>query len=183
MRREPIALRPSTANLIFQVFDRSVHPELFESLVCQNFERDGYHLKLRLTPAGHVLEWRRNGLMLVEVLADQTRPLPEQRQVFAHRVGGERLESHSPQDRISYQTCFQLERLAPKYFFHFHDELRESAASDGVLHLLQPNDRLGLSPLSYVDLQCRPGSLLVHVYHTFPEEFAVVKSQSIIEMS
>jgi hypothetical protein len=30
-------------------------------------------------------------------------------------------------------------------------------------------------------LQSRPGSLLIHVYHTFPDDYAVVKTQSLIE--
>lgn len=173
--------RPLAENLTFQGFDRPVHPELIESIQTRSFDRDGYVLRVHLTSAGHLLEWRQGARVLVELLADQTDPLPEQRQLFAHRVGGERMESHAVWPGISYQTCFQLERLPQEFFFHFHDELRSSARESGILLQINPRDRLGFSPVSYIDLQARPGSLIVHSYHTYPDEFAIVKIQSLIE--
>lgn len=179
---EDVIYRPCVTDLTFQVFDWPVHPELIETMLVRSFARDGYTLKLHLTPAGHLVEWRRGNLTLVEVLADQSRPLPEHRQLFAHRVGGERSERHSPNSSVSYQTCFQLERLPAEVFFHQHDEIRHDGEKTGVFHLLRPLDRLGLSPMSYVDLQARPNSLIIHVYHTYPEEYAIVKTQTLIEI-
>lgn len=182
MERQDVS-RPCVQDLTFQMFDRPVHPELIDSLVVQSFRRDGYRLKLHLTAAGHLFEWCWQDLTLVEVLTEQSHPLPEGRQMFAHRVGGERNECFWPRDSISYHTCFQAEKLPPEVFFHIHDELRSDGEKDGVLHVLRPQDRLGLSPISFVDLQARKNSLIVHVYHTFPEEFAVVKSQTLIEIA
>jgi hypothetical protein len=173
--------RPCVTDLSFQVFDRAIHPELVETVQFTSIDRDGCRLQLRLTPAGHMLEWHRGETTIVEILADQAGPLPEQRLLFAHRVGGERSECHRLAEGVSYQTCFQLERLPAQYFFHVHDELRSDGEKNGVLHLLRPLDRLGLSPVSYVDLQARPGSMVIHSYHTYPEEYAVVKVQSLIE--
>ncbi|MFO0947464.1 MAG: DUF2617 family protein [Planctomycetota bacterium] len=173
--------RPCVTDLTFQVYDRAVHPEFIETRLMKSFERDGSKLALHLTPAGHVLAWRYGTLSLVEILGDQSRPFPELGQLFSHRVGGERSECHSPKECVSYQTCFQLERLPEEVFFHAHDELRRDGENNGVLHQLRPQCRLGLSPISFVDLQARPGSILVHVYHTYPDEFAIVKSQSLIE--
>lgn len=177
-----LVLRPCTTNLTFQVFDRPLHPELVESVAVREFCRDGYRLKLHLTAAGHLISWRWGGFTLVEVLAEQSHPLPESRQLFAHRVGGERTERHHPTEAISYQTCFQVERMSPEIFYHMSDELRSDGENNGVFHTLQTADRLGLSPISYVDLQARPGSVLVHVYHTYPDEYAIVKTQTLIEI-
>jgi hypothetical protein len=77
--------RPTVAELSFQLYDRSVHPELIERLVSRGFERDGYSLRLDLTPAGHLFEWRWKKVILVELLANQSQPLPENRQLFTHR--------------------------------------------------------------------------------------------------
>lgn len=177
------AFRPDVQDLSFQVYDRPLHPEFFQSLLTESFRREGWQVRVHLTPAGHLWEWRMGKLCLVETLADQTRPLPDQRQLFAHRVAGERTESFSPTSQVSYQTCFQLEVLPEEYFFHFHDELESDAAKTGLLHRLRPHDRLGLSPVSYLDIQARPRSLILHVYHTYPEEYAVVKSQTLIEFN
>lgn len=174
--------RPLTCDLTFQAFDRSVHPELIGSVMSRAFERDGYRLRLHLTAAGHFLEWRLAKTTIVEALSEQSQPMPEHRQLFAHRVGNERAESFAPSEGVRYQTCFQLERLPPEIFHHVHDELRRDGEREGLLHLFQPQDRLGFSPLSYVDLQARPNSLLVHIYHTYPDEHAIVKSQTLIEI-
>jgi hypothetical protein len=176
-----LASRPCVTDLTFQAYDRVVHPEFFDSRLVRAFERDGSQLTLHLTAAGHVLAWRFRGFHLVEILGDQTRPFPEVGQLFAHRVGGERSECHFPKESITYQTCFQLEKLPEEIFFHVHDELRRDGEKNGVLHQLRPNDRLGFSPISFVDLQARVGSMLIHVYHTYPDEFAIVKSQTLIE--
>jgi hypothetical protein len=176
-----VSSRPCVTDLTFQVYDRAVHPEFFETRMMRAFERDGSQLRLHLTSAGHALVWQLGSFHLVEILGDQACALPEVGQLFVHRVGGERSECHFPRESLSYQTCFQLERLPEEIFFHVHDELRRDGEKNGVLHQLRPNDRLGFSPISFADLQARPGSLLIHVYHTYPDEFAIVKSQTLIE--
>jgi hypothetical protein len=168
--------------LVFQAYDRPLHPEFIESIQVRTFTRDGYELKLHLTPAGHATRWRWRQINLVELLADQTDPMPENRQLFAHRIGGERTERFQPCPRLSYQTCFQVEYLPAELFFRQHDELRYDGRHGGLLLELHPHDRLGLSPLSFVDLQARPGSLLINAYHTFPDDYAIVKTQTLIDL-
>jgi hypothetical protein len=175
-------LRPRVTELIYQVFDRPFHPEIIESLSTRCFERDGYLLRLHLTRAGHVIEWRCGKANLVEVLGDGRQVIPDNGQLFAHRVGGERSEFASPAPRISYQTCFQLERVPAGVYRNLDLELRDDGERHGVLHFLSPRNRLGLSPLSYVDVQARKNSLVIHAFHTFPSEFAIVKSQTLIEV-
>lgn len=177
-----LILRPPVDDLTFQVFDRPFHPELIASLSTREFERDGYKLRLHLTQAGHVVEWRFGRLNLVEVLGGREQATPETRQLFAHRVGRERSECLTPSECVAYQTCFQLERVPAGVYPHLHGELRDDGRRNGVLQILSPLDRLGLSPLSYVDLQARKNSLILHAFHTFPTEFAIVKTQTLIEI-
>ena len=178
-----VTARPAITDLTFQVHDWPFHPELIDNLLVHSFEREGYRLRLHLTPDGHMVDWRFGKIWLVEILTEQTRMLPGNRQVFAHRIGGERVEALKPRTGVSYQTCFQVERMTPAIFFRFHDELRQSGEKNGVLHLMHPQDRMGLSPMSFVDLQARKGSVLIHAYHTYPCEYAVVKSQSLIDFA
>lgn len=173
--------RPAVAELTFQAFDKAVHPELIDSIARKQFQREGYRLTLHLTPAGHVFEWRLGEHTIVEVLADQGSELPHHRQIFGHRIGHERAEKFKPCGEIEYQVCFQIEKADPAVFRSLCEELRLQAERDGVLQLLHAKDRLGICPMSFVDLQARPGSLLIHAFHTFPDEYAVVKSQSLID--
>lgn len=176
-----LLLRPTVAELQFQTYDRPLHPEFVDSLLHREYTRDGRRLTLDVTRSGHVVQFDVGNVRLAEILADQTEDLPDTHQLFAHRIGGERSERHEPAPGIRYQTCFQVERLPAELFFHLHDEIRRDGEANGVLHILQPLDRLGLSPIAYIDLQARPGSFLVHAFHTYPDEYAVVKTQTLIE--
>ena len=182
MSERSLAIRPQVGDLSFQVFDWPLHPDLIESLHHRRFERDGYVLDLDITPAGHWLRWKRGDVVLVEVLSAHDSLLPETRQLFVHRVGGERAETRHLGTGVTYHVCFQRESLSERIFQHLSDELRAGAEREGVLHLLTPQDRLGFSPLTYVDLQARKNSLLVHAYHTFPDDLAIVRTQTLIEI-
>ena len=174
--------RPRTDRLSFAAYDRPLHPELFETRQLHRFDRDGCRLALHLTDAGHVLQWRRGDVALAEMLDGRLAELSERNQLFAHRIGQERGESCRLAADISYRTCFQLERLPATVFSHVHAELRCDGDRDGLVRLFEPNDRLGLAPMSFVDLQHRTGSFVVHVYHTFPDELCIFKSQTLIEI-
>lgn len=174
-------LRPTIAELTFQALDKTVHPEFVSSLFSRSFARDGFRLRLHVTNSGHFWEWHRDKTVLVESIAEQANPLPDDHEIFSHRIGAERSEQHQLHGGVAYQTCFQVERMTPEVFLQYQDDLRRSGERDGLLFLLHPNDRLGLSPLSLFDVQARRGSLVLHAYHTFPDENAAVKVQSLIE--
>lgn len=175
--------RPPVVDLTYQVFDRPFHPEIIHGLASRTFAKDGYVLRLHLTTAGHVIEWHSGETHLVELLGDGEQEVPSSGQLFAHRVGSERSETASLGPGLSYQTCFQLERMPIEVYLQMDGELRDESRRQGVLHVLSPHDRLGLSPLSYVDLQYRKDSIIVSTFHTYPCDYAVVKSQTLIERS
>lgn len=177
---QQLICRPPVAQLTYQGFDRPIHPEIIESISSRRFKREQYHLALHLTPSGHVIEWRWKNVHLVEILGGKDQVFPEH-PFFAHRIGGERSECFFPSEDVSYQTCFQMERIPDHLYYQVDGELRDDSKRVGVLQVLSSSDRLGLSPLSYVDLQARTGSLVIHAYHTFPGEYTIVKSQTLIE--
>ena len=82
---------------------------------------------------------------------------------------------------VNYQANFQVEVLPPEIFFHVHDEILADGGKRGLLHNFQPNHRLSLAPLGFVTIESRPGCLFISAFHTFPDEFTVVKTQSLIE--
>ena len=52
-------VRPRVADLVFRLYSRPLHPELFDVLAVRTVERDGYTLSVRLTRTGHLLAWSR----------------------------------------------------------------------------------------------------------------------------
>ena len=72
----PVA-RPKVAELLFQLYGRALHPELFEVHQTRTVERGGYEAKIQITNAGHLVTWRYDGLTLTEVAAASNHPLPQ----------------------------------------------------------------------------------------------------------
>lgn len=175
------ATRPDVEDLAFSLFDVPLHPELAVAVKTREFLRDGGRLRLGLAVGGHFLSWRRGRAAVTEVLAPQDWALPSTRQIFSHRIGGERVERSDPAPGLRYECCFQAEKLPPEIYCRLHDELRRDGERDGLLHVFAATDRLDLPPLSFADLHARAGSIVVHCFHTFPDSFSVVKTQTLIE--
>ncbi len=175
------SLRPRISNLVFHLYGRPLHPEFFDILAARRIQREDYDLTARITRTGHVITWENRDVCLTEVTAAADQLLPERRRLLSYRVRGEHSDSLSCAHGISYQMSFQVEVLPPEIFLHVHDEILVDGGKRGLLHNFQPNHRLALAPLGFIAIEGRPGCLCITSFHTFPDEHAVVKTQSLIE--
>jgi hypothetical protein len=173
--------RPRVSDLVFQVYGRPLHPELFDILATRKVRREDYELTVWITRTGHVVSWENADVHLTEVTAAGDEPLPQKRRLLSWRLRGERSDAIPCAHRIAYQTTFQVEVLPPELFPHVHDEIVSDGGKRGLLHNFQPHNRLALSPLGLVTVEARPGCLFIGTFHTFPDEHTVVKTQSLIE--
>jgi hypothetical protein len=176
-------VRPRVSELVFRLYARSLHPELFDVLAARRVERDGYRLAVGITRSGHVLNWERGPVRLTEVTATADLELPAAGRRLGHRFGGERRGRCEVAPGVRYQVSSQVEVLPPEQFLHVHEELRADGQQKGLLCHFHPHNRLVLSPLGVVIVEALPGCLSVAAFHTFPDEFAVVKTQSLIEQA
>ncbi len=174
-----IIVRPKIAELVFQVYGRSLHPELFEVYQTRQIERGPYKACVQITSAGHLITWNYQGLTLTEVAAAANQPLPEKRRLLSHRVAGERKERIQCRGGVVYEAQFSLERVETEMFLTFQHELTlEGTTREGMLQRFESSGRFGLGAMSYINVQSRDRSLLVQALHTFPDDCAIVKSQS-----
>jgi hypothetical protein len=169
------------ADLVFQLYGRPLHPELFEVLAERRVRREDYELSVRITRSGHVFTYENHDTFLTEVTAGRDDVLPEHRRLLRYRIRGEHSDSLSCARGISYQMSFQVEPLPQEIFLHIHDEILSDGGKRGLLHNFQPNHRLSLAPLGFVTVEARAGCLILTTFHTFPEEHTVLKSQTLIE--
>lgn len=174
-------VRPRVADLLFRVYDRPLHPELFDVLAARRVRRDGYALAVRVTPTGHVLEWRQGDACITEVTTTADEELPDAGRRLAHRFGGEQRGRCEIAGSVRYQVSTHAEVLPPEVYLHVHEELAADGAKRGMLFHFRPHHRLGLTPLGFVTAEALPSGLSVAAFHTFPEEFTVIKTQSLIE--
>ncbi len=176
-----LSLRPKAGELVFQVFGRTLHPELFEICQTRSLDRGSYSATIAITGSGHLVTWRTGGLTLTEVATGAGQPLPQRRRLLAHRIGNERSDRVQCRGGATYQTCFQVEPIAPELFWSFQEEILTAGSRRGLLHRFEAGGRLSLGAVSWIDVETRPKSLLVQAFHTFPDDLAVLKSQSLFE--
>ena len=173
-------IRPRIADVVFRLYSRPLHPEFFDVLTGRTVERDGYSLCVRLTRTGHLLGWTDGRIHLTEVTATTDMELPESGQRLGHKFdGGQNSRSHF--GTVRYQVSSQVEVMRPEQFLHVHQELALDGARKGLVYHCKTGNRLGLSPLGVVIVQSLPGGLSACAFHTFPDEFAILKTQSLIE--
>src|SRR5436190_21961356 len=83
-----LSVRPKVAELVFQLYGRALHPELFQVFATRTVERGEYQATINITSAGHVVTWRHQGITLTEVAAASHHPLPERRRLMNFKLKG-----------------------------------------------------------------------------------------------
>ena len=175
--------RPDVSELVFHVYNRTVHPELFTSLKTHEFSSDGYVARVTICEAGHTISLKYRGETLTEVCASIDQSLPQNRRCLARRLRGHRDTSFEFDFGVRYHSSFQLERLDAEVFMNLHEEMTLDCDKANISHRFPSGSRIAPSPLSLIQADLTPRNLLIHTFHTFPEHRAIVKTQSLFEMS
>ena len=176
-----LSLRPKVKELTFQLFSRSLHPELFEVFKTRHIQRGSYEAQVDITRDGHVITFQHHSVTIAEVASAQSQPLPQRRRLLAHPIAGERSEVVNCRG-IEYQTSFQLEVVPHEIFWSFQQELSQDSELRGMVHFFDNNGRMATGAMSYVNLETRQNSLLIQAFHTFPDDLAIIKSQSVFSV-
>ncbi len=176
-----LTIRPKVADLQLSLFGRSLHPELFDVCRTQRLQRGDYQARIDITSAGHVITWRLgDALCFAEVAATANNPLPERRRLYRRRIRGQKHHTMEWRKGLRYQVSFQLEPAKPEVFWSIEKELGKGKRK-GMLHTFESSGRLALGALSYVYAETRDHKMTVQAFHTFPDDQAVVKVESVIE--
>jgi hypothetical protein len=121
-------------------------------------------------------------MTLTEVACSAQHPLPQKRRLLAYKLKGERGDRIECRGGVKYQVNFQLEPVSPEVFWMFQQELTADGERQGLLHTFDSSGRMRLGALSYINVETRNRSMLVQAFHTFPDDYAIVKSQSLFEL-
>ena len=173
-----LSVRPKIAELVFQLYGRSLHPELFEIFQSRTIKRGGYEATVQITSAGHLVTWQYGGIILTEVAAASHHPLPQKRRLMSYRLKGDREDCLECCGGIVYEVSFSLEPANPERFLAYQKELTLQATRRGMLQRFDASGRLDTGALSYVNVDSRDKVFRVQAFHTFPDDCAVLKLQS-----
>jgi hypothetical protein len=174
--------RARVADLAFQVFNRALHPDWFSTRVYRRIPQERWEADVRIIEGGHAVIFGTGSIRLTEVLAGPETTLPEPGLVFHSGIRSERSTSLHPGGIVEYLTCFEVERVEPEVFRHLCEEMIADGSRHSLLHRFGSSNRLAPPPLSHVCIEARVKGLSVQSFHTFPDEHAIVRSQSLYEL-
>ena len=173
---------PSPAELTFCVFERPVHPELFEIRASRRFFQGDYEAMIWVTGSSHVISVFMDGVCVTELLCPADQPLPQHGQLECLALRARKNHEFSLPGRVGYMMNCQIERMSQNLFRQMHRDLKAMGKKRGLL-VTHPQTRPGqLSPLSYIDYEARVEELHVHTFHALPDEHAFIKSQSLFKL-
>ena len=174
--------RSRVADLAFQVFGRALHPDWFAVRKHRRVVQTGWEADVRIIEGGHAITWGSGPVRVTEVLCGPETPLPEPGLLFHSTIRHERSLTLRPGERADYQTCFEVERVDREVFAHVTDELTLDATKGALFHRFAPSSRMSPAPLSRIHVESRTRGLVIHSFHTFPDERAIVHTQSLFEV-
>ena len=175
-------VRPAVSELMFHLFERSLHPELFNIRKRDQIRQPDYEADISICDSGHILTFRHAGSIITELVAARSQLLPERKVRFNRRLKGSRDETIKCGEDITYHMSYQVETLPPEVFLNMHEELQHDCERAPISHCFCSGNRLSPAALSFVQADVWPHSLLIHASHTFPEDCAIVKTQALFEL-
>jgi len=173
-----LSVRPKITDLNFHLFARSIHPELFSACVSREYARENYNLKINITTAGHLIAFEHDGHVLTEVSTSANHPLPTKRVLLSNRIDAAQSDEAVFRNLIEYNCQYQLDGVNPQTFVTIQKQLDAQTQCEGLVHRFQANGRLAFGAISYINVQSFRSRVKIRSFHTFPDTYAVMKSES-----
>lgn len=180
-------VRPRIGQMVYRLFQRPVHPELVLTMQSLTLRRERYAVTLSIGECGHMLTLSQTtstgdaGTTYCEVLVCDESDLPNTGQLISRRVRGSRSESLTLPGGPKYHVAYEVDRLEPEVFLQLQWELEADASRARLQHHFRTSSRLAPAPLSFVQIDDGLHALQAHWVHTFPDEFAILRAQSLFE--
>ncbi|MBS0202333.1 MAG: DUF2617 family protein [Planctomycetes bacterium] len=176
-------VRPDAANLVLRAFGRVLHPDLLCHHRSARFEVPEMSLDVRLIAAGHAFVLQAGRQTVTEVISDRNEEYPVRGRLFEQRLKGGRTESVEFESGLKYDVSCTLERMPLSIFLRQHEELLADGPKASLFAEFPGANRFSPGPLSVVRTEFCRHSVVIHAYHTFPDQLSVVKTQSLVELS
>lgn len=177
-----IGQKQALESLRFYLFDRPLHPELFDIYHDHQIVKCGYEAEVWVTGCTHVIGFHRDGFSLVEALAEPDTPLPQRGGLLEIPLRGERDHETKRSEGINYMMNFQVETMSAQVYSRTHHDLARLGARRGLFVPFPMWMSRSLTPFTYLDYEAKPNELHVFAFHAFPEALTIVKTQSIFEL-
>jgi hypothetical protein len=164
------------------VFERALHPELFQHYANHRVEQGKYTADIWIVGLSHVVTVRYGQRCLTELLSRDIELLPTRGVVSRFRLKGERDHERRSSEGWSYMVSTQVETMDEALYKSVHHDLLRHTEKRGWFFAYDQWSDGRLTPFSYLDHEARDREFHVHAFHAYPQERTLVKTQSIIEL-
>ena len=176
------SLRPSIAETSYRIFDRTLHPELFDPLIVGRLKSENYELSLGICEGGYYLQFQSGKTSILEVTGPDIQRLSTfglQRTYFYNEQEEVLYETEDP---LPYHFAGEVDTVDFAVFTRVQMELEIEAQKAFLSHKFPPQNRFLPGPLSLAKIEGNAKMISVQTFHTFPEDLAILRTQSLIEL-
>ncbi len=173
--------RPDVADMVLRVFERAVHPELFDTIRQTTVAVGRNTATLRISGHGHVLEFRSRRGVITEVATSKHAPLPLNMRMIDRRLIGYRTHMIDTMG-IRYHCSYQLEAVPLDVYLQLHREMEFDARTASLSATIPGSSPCSPDCISMLKCDVLREGLVVHAFHTFPDNAAVLRTQTLFEL-
>lgn len=167
--------------LTFSLFQRPLHPELFQIYASRRLRTEKYEAIIWITGCTHVVSVFAGDQCLSEVVSAPGQLLPQRGLIERFRFRGPRTHKCTLGRTISYITDFQVEKMSANLYQQSYIDLKKFARNRGVFVKFPELEIGGLAPFCYIDFEARRNELHIHTFAAYPDQVTMIKTQSLFD--
>jgi len=172
----------AVSELAFSLYQRPLHPELFNIFAERRVKTEKYEVIIWLTGCSHVISvFANDGTCLTELLSGQRQLLPKRGLIERFRFNGQRSHKCTLSRRLSYLADFQVEKMSGNLYRQSYLDLERFGRNRGMFVKFPRTTGSRMEPFSYVDFEARRNELHIHAFHAYPDQLTIIKTQSLFE--
>jgi len=167
--------------LTFSLFQRPLHPELFQIYARRQLKTGNYEADIWVTGCTHVVGISTDNISLTEVVSSPGQMLPQHGLVERFQFRGPRSHKCSVSRELNYMTDFQVEKMSSNLYRQSHLDLERFARNRGIFVKFPKLEVGGLQPFCYIDFEAKQNELNVHTFAAYPDQVTIIKTQSLFD--
>lgn len=168
--------------LMFSLFQRPLHPELFQIYANRHLNTEKYEAIIWVTGCTHVVSVFAGDICLTEVVSPPGQMLPSRCLLERFQFRGPRTHKCTLSQGASYVTDFQVEKMSPNLYRQSHTDLERFARNRGIFVKFPELEVDGLQPFCYIDFEARRTELHIHTFAAYPDQVTMIKTQSLFDL-
>jgi len=166
----------------FNLYQRSLHPELFNIYRSRQFFQGDYEVIIWVTGCSHVVSVFHKTDCLTEVICNPNQMLPTRGLIERFPFRGEKSHACRWSEGLGYMMNFQVEPMSVNLYRQTHGDLVKMSKKRGIFVPYPQWTRTDLVPFSLIDYEAHHNELHLHTFHAFPEQSTIIKTQSLFTM-